>query len=165
MGCHFFLQGIFPTRQSNLGLLSYRQILYCLSHQGRPLLPKAQPFAVLPWGEGPILAHSFLSHHPNSSVSILLPWCARLSPQKGWTPTKSSAQVAMGIHSVVYLPHFFSLIRLSKVGAGLSSQPHSHYRVPICPFSEACMSLLSANSGVMCTGPFVPLRGGVCVLC
>ena len=139
MGCHFLLQGIFATQESNLGLFCYRQILYCLSHRGRPLQPKAQPFAVLPWGEG-ILAHSFLSYHPNSSISILLLWCARLSPQKGWTPTKSSAQVAMGIHPVLYPPHFFSLIRLSEVGAGLSSQPHSHYRVPTCPFSEAHVS-------------------------
>ena len=31
-------QGIFPTLGSNLGLLHCRQILYRLSHQGRPLL-------------------------------------------------------------------------------------------------------------------------------
>ena len=34
MGCHALLQGIFPTQGSNLGLLHFRQILYCLSHQG-----------------------------------------------------------------------------------------------------------------------------------
>ena len=28
VGCHFLLQGIFPTQQSNLGLLHCRQILY-----------------------------------------------------------------------------------------------------------------------------------------
>ena len=33
-GCHFLLQGIFPTQGSNLGLLNYRQILYHLVHQG-----------------------------------------------------------------------------------------------------------------------------------
>ena len=33
VGCHFLLQGIFPTRGSNLGLLHCRQILYHLSHQ------------------------------------------------------------------------------------------------------------------------------------
>ena len=32
--CHFLLQGIFPTQGLNLGLLHYRQMLYCLSHQG-----------------------------------------------------------------------------------------------------------------------------------
>ena len=32
-GMPFLLQGIFPTQGSNPGLLRYRQILYCLSHQ------------------------------------------------------------------------------------------------------------------------------------
>ena len=36
MGCCFLLQGIFPTQRSKPGLLNYRQILYCLSHQGSP---------------------------------------------------------------------------------------------------------------------------------
>ena len=34
VGCHFLLQGVFPTQGLNLGLLHGRQILYCLSHQG-----------------------------------------------------------------------------------------------------------------------------------
>ena len=33
-GCHFLLQGIFPTQGSNLCLPPYRQTLYRLSHQG-----------------------------------------------------------------------------------------------------------------------------------
>ena len=33
VGCHFLLQGIFPTQGSNLGLLHLRQTLYHLSHQ------------------------------------------------------------------------------------------------------------------------------------
>ena len=32
MGCHFLLQGIFPTQGSNPGLLHCRQTLYRLSH-------------------------------------------------------------------------------------------------------------------------------------
>ena len=35
-GCIFFFRRIFPTQGSNLGLLNCRQILYYLSHQGRP---------------------------------------------------------------------------------------------------------------------------------
>ena len=31
--CHSFLQGIFPTQESNPGLLHCRQILYCLGHR------------------------------------------------------------------------------------------------------------------------------------
>ena len=34
--CHFFLQGIFPTQESNPDLLHYRQILYLLSYEGSP---------------------------------------------------------------------------------------------------------------------------------
>ena len=33
VGCHSLLQGIFPTRESNLGLPHCRQILYCRSQQ------------------------------------------------------------------------------------------------------------------------------------
>ena len=38
MDCHFLLQGIFLTQESNLGLLYCRQSLYQLSHQGSPSL-------------------------------------------------------------------------------------------------------------------------------
>ena len=34
VGCHALLQGIFPTQESNPGLLHCRWILYHLSHQG-----------------------------------------------------------------------------------------------------------------------------------
>ena len=37
MGCHFLLQGIFPTQGSNQGLLHCRQTLYLLSHEGSPI--------------------------------------------------------------------------------------------------------------------------------
>ena len=36
VGCHSFLQGIFWTQGSNLGLLHCTQILYHLSYQGSP---------------------------------------------------------------------------------------------------------------------------------
>ena len=36
VGCHFLLQGIFPTRGSNPGLPRCRRILYQLSHKGSP---------------------------------------------------------------------------------------------------------------------------------
>ena len=36
MDCHSLLQGIFPTQRLNLRLQHCRQILYCLSYQGRP---------------------------------------------------------------------------------------------------------------------------------
>ena len=33
VGCHYFLQKIFPTQESNSGLLRCNQILYCLSYK------------------------------------------------------------------------------------------------------------------------------------
>ena len=36
VGCHFFLQEIFPTQRLNPGLLHCRHTLYRLSHQGSP---------------------------------------------------------------------------------------------------------------------------------
>ena len=36
VGCHAFLQGIFPTQGLKLGLALCRQIFYHLSHQGNP---------------------------------------------------------------------------------------------------------------------------------
>ena len=46
VGSHSLLQGIFPTRGSNPGLLHCRQILYHLSHQGSPRILEwiAYPF-------------------------------------------------------------------------------------------------------------------------
>ena len=37
VGCHSLLQGIFPTQESNSGVLHCRQILYQLSYEGSPL--------------------------------------------------------------------------------------------------------------------------------
>ena len=47
MGCHALLQGIFPTKGLNPGLLHCRQILYHLSHQGSPKILEwvAYPFS------------------------------------------------------------------------------------------------------------------------
>ena len=46
-GCHAFLQGIVPTQRLNPGLLHGRQLLYRLSHQGRPRILErvAYPFS------------------------------------------------------------------------------------------------------------------------
>ena len=51
-GLPFLLQGNFQTQGSNLGLLHYRQIIYCLSHQGSP-----------EWKERPIPLPVLLSFH------------------------------------------------------------------------------------------------------
>ena len=53
VGCHFLLQGIFPTQGLNPGLPHCRQTLYCLSHQGRSEI--LQLFIVLPYSLLPTL--------------------------------------------------------------------------------------------------------------
>ena len=55
VGCHALLQGIFPTQGSNPGLLHWRWILYCLSHQGNPSLQ---------------LGASKVCPHPDTPVSL-----------------------------------------------------------------------------------------------
>ena len=47
MSCHALLQGIFPTRGSNSGLLHCRLILSCLSHQGSIIGSNMLAFAFL----------------------------------------------------------------------------------------------------------------------
>ena len=42
VGSHFLLQGIFPTQESNLGLLHCRQMIYRLSYEGSPKTPSPQ---------------------------------------------------------------------------------------------------------------------------
>ena len=44
VGSHSILQGIFSIRGSNPDILHCRQILYCPSHQGRPLLSLVKYF-------------------------------------------------------------------------------------------------------------------------
>ena len=69
VGCHSFLQGIFPAQGSNPGLLHCRQILYFLSHQGsteslevliKHTNSKAPSLTVLEWGLGTCMFSQYL---------------------------------------------------------------------------------------------------------
>ena len=46
VGCHSLLQGIFLTQGLNSSLLLFRHILYCLNHQGSPLLLVMEAFSL-----------------------------------------------------------------------------------------------------------------------
>ena len=48
VGCHIFLQGIFPTQGLNWGLPHCRGLLYHLSHQGSPWILEWVPIPS-PW--------------------------------------------------------------------------------------------------------------------
>ena len=59
VGCHFLLQGIFPTQGLNLRPLHCRQTLYCLSHQGSPVLgPSTVQSAMNESKALPVLSHA-----------------------------------------------------------------------------------------------------------
>ena len=51
VGCHFLLQGIFPTQGWNLGLLLCKQILYYLNYEGSVLEVYSKAHWVF-WGNG-----------------------------------------------------------------------------------------------------------------
>ena len=79
MDCHFLLQGIFPTQESNLGVPCCRQMLYRLSHQGS-----------LIYGNLPQKIPGMYCHSPCP------PTCSRPPPTHAfardfWTPAGKSA--------------------------------------------------------------------------
>ena len=56
VSCHFLLQGVSPTQESNPGLLHGRQVLYHLSHRGSPragALPSIPRGTAAPGGRPP----------------------------------------------------------------------------------------------------------------
>ena len=80
VGCHFLLQGIFPTQGLNPGLLHCRQTLYHLSHQGSPYAGNCCLFRV----ERP---HSCPQHSRQARIPFTMrrasPWVYFLSPVLG----------------------------------------------------------------------------------
>ena len=107
VGCHFLLQGIFPTQGSNLALLHCRQILYQLSHQGR-CFPRARPSQLPPQARLLQAAHhrpawnAFLPSPSPSSVNTQLK-CHLLLRASGW-----------GHHSNTFYCNDFSVCLLEK---------------------------------------------------
>ena len=84
-GCHFLLQGIFPTQGLNPGLLHYRQTLYYLSHQvfsaptliskGHPRILKPAIGQALQTGPGESCGASLAHHwgsHSLTGVPVLV---------------------------------------------------------------------------------------------
>ena len=74
VGCHALLQGVVPTQGSNPGLLHCKQILYCLSHQGSPVL---ELFLVFYIGEAPFAIRE--------GACGLRKWCKLLVLKFDWS--------------------------------------------------------------------------------
>ena len=76
VGCHAFLQRIFPIQGLNPGLPHCRQILYCLHHQGSP--------RILEWGAYPF-SRGFFQPRDWTGVSCIADrfftnWATRAAP-------------------------------------------------------------------------------------
>ena len=102
VGCHALLQEIFPTQGLNPGLLLYRWILYCLSHQGSP--------------------HSVSWKHIQQVTCIKITWrcCFKVQiPVPSLGPFESE-HLGMGLESefLVNISHYFH----SKVWEPLHSE-------------------------------------------
>ena len=71
VGCHFLLQGIFPSQGLKPGLLHYRQTLYCLSHQGSPMKKNAFESVLMRWMKLEPIIQSEVSQKEKHHYSIL----------------------------------------------------------------------------------------------
>ena len=61
VGCHFLLQGIFPTKGSNPYLLHWQAVSLPLSQQGGPIPQSTKLYfnGKERWGSGCVLHHTF----------------------------------------------------------------------------------------------------------
>ena len=101
VGCHFLLQGIFLTQESNTGLLHYRQILYQLSYEGSPdLLPIRTCYLLVMGSEKEAMRAGwlFLCKKPTPPWTCQSKWC------EGWKPCSPS------FHTHLHLPSFSVMI-------------------------------------------------------
>ena len=100
VGCHFLLQGIFPTQGLNLGLLHCRQILYHLSHQGSPtavLTPLQIVPVVSPTGITVIsMSHLFLVESLTEFKTLKLGSSLAVQWLRLWASTAGGAVSILG---------------------------------------------------------------------
>ena len=71
VGCHFLLQGLFPTQGWDPSLLNCRQILHCLSRQESPANPRHSNYLIL---------LRVRSQREERAGSHVITWCA--APQR-----------------------------------------------------------------------------------
>ena len=115
VGCHFLLQGIFPTQGSNLGLLDCRQILYRLRLQGSLC----------------INLHMYISTHLFTSVLMFTSYFGLWHRQAGSLPWKNPAS-HLGSQTQHYFIHFVTPFITSGAtgleGARVNGIPFSYLR-------------------------------------
>ena len=131
MGCHFFLQGIFPNQGSNPRLLHCRRILYCLSCQVSPP-PTPTKFMSFPgtskrelrWKQGHSRCKGFGGGCPGVGWPFMQSNCGPQKKGSGpWTWTDTQRERATCPRRWRQMPS------VASTGQGMSSQ----CRVPRVP--------------------------------
>ena len=128
VGCHFLLQGIFPTQGSNPGLSLCRQMLYRLSHPGgsdaKASAHNARDLGSLPgWGRSPGEGNGnplqYSCRHPAptrppESGSKNQTKTAQISPYTKFTQTTGSSLGGQKPKGSNYLPIKINKFKLKK---------------------------------------------------
>ena len=125
VGCHAFLQGMFPTQGSNPGLLHCRWILYHLSQQGSPKM--------LGW--------------------VAYPFSCRTSQPRNWTKVFCIAGKFFTSWATREAPNFCLLHFKWKCSDKLFHlfQGHSIWPVAVKPvLNKFCWSQLEPKKGICC---------------
>ena len=138
VGCHFLLQGIFPTQGSNPGLLHCRQILYQLSYKGSP------KNVIKKWMNEALMCrtHQFLwykySHHSLFQVTDDL----KAGLQNSWMPNYLCpwANVSWLHHPLIAV----SICPYHALGGSCLSVPMVHSRTHV---SQSCTAILDCFFG------------------
>ena len=98
VGCHFLLQGIFPTQGSNPGLPHCRHVLYHLSHQGSLCCPPgdlSDPGIKPVSSSSPALAGGFFTTCRILTIAVLIKAPVYLIQRVGGGAWVSLSKVAL----------------------------------------------------------------------
>ena len=138
MGCHFLLQGIFPTQGSNPGLLHCRQILYCLSHQGSIISINSKKFSV-----GNV---THIGAHLNSCLGMVLSsprsgcyavvelGATRVALPVSWRPSRALTFASPQQSCISAWSGGTKKAQLPCLGLGMILKLNFHPRAPLCFF-------------------------------
>ena len=123
MGCHFLLQGIFPTQGLSSGLLHCRQILYHLSHQGSPMRGLREPAET--WGPRDGLGQLFPPPQHSCSGPT---WGAGCSPSRLPTHLVTDAHTWGRRHSSENFPDALHSFHRWERGSHLGAPRRQRHR-------------------------------------
>ena len=135
VGCHFLLQGIFPTQGLNLGLSHCRQILYQLSYKGSRL----------------IIFFTQITYKKQTEKNTF-----NLTVQYLEKCRRIVQQLAYGAGTHVYIFESSQLEGLYVGDLLYSALIHSPNTLPLFPYTRANAKLSSSASGSK-----TPARGGL----